>query len=374
MFHFERKEVPRPSQMYYDRPKKSGKAKAEPARKPKTRPDPKRKPAKPAKQRPAKPKKQKDKQNNKHTLLKFVALLLVMALLAGGGLYIMPVNTFGSHTAYGAVQKLPSGYAHVLLIGLDLDGNNTSRSDTMMIISIGKGGVKLTSLQRDTGVYIEGYDGLRRLNAAYAYGGEEGLIRTINQNFGFDLSRWATVDYDSFPEIIDALGGVRLSGISDEEANEINSNMREQLLKKYRAGKISEQEARRVYAANELKSGGDYTLSGMQALGYARIRKTDSDYGRTNRQRKLISACVSKLKSFNPVTLVRFFKAVKGNVKTNLGTLELLSLGEKALLAGGISQMRLPVNGSYIDDGGMFHDVDYALNRAAFISFVYGKQ
>ena len=115
-------EVPRPSQMYYDRPKKSGKAKAEPARKPKTRPDPKRKPAKPAKQRPAKPKKQKDKQNNKHTLLKFVALLLVMALLAGGGLYIMPVNTFGSHTAYGAVQKLPSGYAHVLLIGLDLDG------------------------------------------------------------------------------------------------------------------------------------------------------------------------------------------------------------------------------------------------------------
>ena len=367
-------ELPRPSQMYYDRPKKRGKAKAEPERKQKTRPDPKRKPAKPAKQRPAKPKKQKDKQNNKHALLKFVALLLVMALLAGGGLYIMPVNTFGSHTAYGAVQKLPSGYAHVLLIGLDLDGNNTSRSDTMMIISIGKGGVKLTSLQRDTGVYIEGYDGLRRLNAAYAYGGEEGLIRTINQNFGFDLSRWATVDYDSFPEIIDALGGVRLSGISDDEANEINSNMKEQLLKKYRAGKISEQEARGVYAANELKSGGDYILSGMQALGYARIRKTDSDYGRTNRQRKLISACVSKLKSFNPVTLIRFFKAVKGNVKTNLGTLELLSLGEKALLAGGISQTRLPVNGSYIDDGGMFHDVDYALNRVAFISFVYGKQ
>ena len=367
--------------MYYDRPRKRGKAQAEPAQKPKKPPKPAKKQAKPARVPPPKRKKQQDKRNkqrekrnNKHILLKFVALLLVLALLAGGGLYIMPLDTFGSHTAYGAVQKLPSGCVHVLLIGLDLDGNNTSRSDTMMVLSIGKGGVKLTSLQRDTGVYIEGYNGLRRLNAAYAYGGEEGLIRTVNGNFGFDLSRWATVDYDSFPEIIDSLGGVRISGISDDEAAEINSNMKEQLLKKYRAGKMSQEEVLKTYYANELACGGDYVLSGMQALGYARIRKTDSDYGRTNRQRKVVSACVSKLKSFDPVTLIRFFKPVKRSVRTNMGTLELLSLGEKALFAGGITQMRLPVNGTYRDDGGMFYDVDYNMNREAFISFVYGER
>lgn len=367
-------EVPRPSQMYYDRPKKRGEAKIAAPRKPKTRPKPAKKQAKPAKTTAPKREKKQDKRNSKHILLRFIALLLVLALLAGGGLYIMPTNVFASHTAYGAVQKLPSGCVHVLLIGLDLDGNNTSRSDTMMILSIGKGGVKLTSLQRDTGVYIEGHNGLRRLNAAYAYGGEEGLIRTVNGNFGFDLSRWATVDYDSFPEIIDSLGGVRISGISDDEAAEINSNMKEQLLKKYRAGKMSQEEVLKTYYANELACGGDYVLSGMQALGYARIRKTDSDYGRTNRQRKVVSACVSKLKSFDPVTLIRFFKAVKRSVRTNMGTLELLSLGEKALFAGGITQMRLPVNGTYRDDGGMFYDVDYNMNREAFISFVYGER
>ena len=356
--------------MFYDRPEKRRGAQAAPKKNKQRRPE--KKPSKPA--RAKRPKQDGPRKKKRHFLLKLVALLLAAALLAGGGLYVLPIDDFGSHTAYGATRQLPSGYAHVLLIGLDLDGNNTSRSDTMMILSVGRGRVKLTSLQRDTGVYIEGYSGLRRLNAAYAYGGEEGLIRTINRNFGFDISRWATVDYDSFPELIDALGGVYMGGVSDDEAVEINSNMKEQLLKKYRAGTMSQDEVLKVYYANELKSGGNYTFSGIQALGYARIRKTDSDYGRTNRQRKIISACVDKLKSFNPFKLIRFFKAVKGSVRTNLTTLELLSLGEKALLSGSVSQTRLPVNGSYTDDGGMFYDVDYKLNRAAFISFVYGKQ
>ena len=367
-------EIPRPNPMFYDRPEKRRGADRAPAPKPKKQAKSVKKPPKPDRARREKKRSQPQKKPSRHLLLKFAALLLAAALLVGGGLYILPVDTFGSHTAYGATQQLPGGCAHVLLIGLDLDAAETSRSDTMMILSVGKGGVKLTSLQRDTGVYIEGYSGLRRLNAAYAYGGEEGLIRTINQNFGFDLSRWATVDYDSFPGIIDALGGVYISGISGDEAAEVNSNMREQLLRKYRAGELGQDEVLEIYYANELKSGGDYTLSGIQALAYSRIRKTDSDYGRTNRQRKLISACVDRLKTFNPVTLIRFFRAVKGGVKTNLTTPELLSLGEKALLAGGVSQTRLPVNGSYTDDGGMFYDVDYKLNRAAFISFVYGKQ
>ncbi|MCR4621925.1 MAG: LCP family protein [Clostridiales bacterium] len=357
--------------MFYDRPEKRRGAGNASGSKPKKQA--KARPSLQAPSRPAERKNQKEGSRKRHLLLKFLALVLVLALLAGGGLYILPVGTFGSHTAYGALQTLPGGYTHILLIGLDLDGNGTSRSDTMMILSIGSGGIKLTSLQRDTGVAIEGRKGLNRLNAAYAYGGEEGLLRTINQNFGFDLSRWAEVDYESFPVIIDALGGVRIDGVSDAEAEQINSNMLSWLWMQYKAGRIGEDEARKRYFQNELKQGGDYTLSGMQALAYARIRKTDSDYGRTNRQRKLISACVSKLKAFDPVTLIRFIKAVLGSAKTNMTTLEMLSLGEKALFASGVSQTRLPVNGSYRDDGGMFYDVDYKMNRDYFISFVYSK-
>ena len=58
---------------------------------------------------------------------------------------------------------------------------------------------------------------------------------------------------------------------------------------------------------------------------------------------------------------------------TNMNPLQLLSLGEKALLSSQVEQLRLPIAGSFTDSGGMFYNVDYDKNHDAFVSFVYGK-
>lgn len=314
---------------------------------------------------------------SRHVLLKLVLAALALAAVCVLALYALPVGVFGSHSKadYLADGRLPSGYTHVLLLGVDKDANGTSRSDTIMVASVGKGSVKLTSLQRDTGVTVPGKSGTHRLNAAYAYGGAELALKTVNQNFGLNITRYAVVDYDGFEGLIDRIGGVELS-VTDDEAEQINKNMFEVINTRYKGGLLTYDGAWEVYNREKLASGGENLhLSGLQALGYARIRKLDSDYGRTNRQRRVISAAVTALKGnlTRPVTLVHAAVGAISMLDTNMNVAELLSLGEKALFASQIDQTRLPKNGTYTDNGGMFYDVDFTANYEAFVEFVYGS-
>ena len=144
---------------------------------------------------------------------------------------------------------------------------------------------------------------------------------------------------------------------------------------RYKSGMLTYDGAWEVYNREKLSAGGDnLRLSGLQALGYARIRKLDSDYGRTNRQRRVLSAAVAALKGSltNPAALIHVAAGAISMLDTNMNAAELLSLGEKALLAGTLDQTRLPKNGTYTDNGGMFYNVDYAANHDAFVAFVYG--
>lgn len=315
-------------------------------------------------------------RRSRHGLFKLALAALALTVVCALALYALPVGLFGSHSKvdFLADNELPSGYTHVLLLGVDRDANGTSRSDTIMVVSVGKGHVKLTSLQRDTGVTVPGKSGLHRLNAAYAYGGAELALKTVNQNFGLNITRYAAVDYDGFEELIDRIGGVTLS-VTDDEAEQINRNMFEVINTRYKGGLLTYDGAWELYNRERLSAGGDsLCLSGMQALGYARIRKLDSDYGRTNRQRRVISAAVTALKDnlTHPAVLIHVAAGAISMLDTNMNAAELLSLGEKALLSSDIDQMRLPKNGTYTDDGGMFYDVDYAANHDAFVEFVYG--
>lgn len=309
--------------------------------------------------------------------LKVLLVIVLILALSVSALYFLPVGVFSSHdkNTYAAYEKLPKGYTHVLLIGLDVNSSDTSRSDTMMILSVGKGNLFLTSLQRDTGVYIEGYKGLQRLNAAYAYGGAELLLRTVNRNFGLDITRYALVDYESFPKLIDIMGGLDVTDISAAEAEQINKNMYDVLRRRYKKGSLSESAAAELFEKEFLLRSGDLHLSGLQALGYARIRVLDSDYGRTNRQRRLIKAAFERFKQLkaDPAALIKLGIAGIDAVKTNMGPLEIISLAEKAALSDFKNQTRLPVNGTYTDEGGMFYNVDYNANHAAFVSFIYGS-
>lgn len=298
-------------------------------------------------------------------LLKLIALVLAVALLVLGLLYALPPGLFvvepeGVNLAL--TDGLPLNCVNILLVGVDDLRDGAQRSDAVMIASVGYGKFKLTSVMRDTLVEIPGH-GRSKLNAAYAYGGAEMVMRTLNQNFGLNLMHYAQVDYVSLVKLIDAIGGVELN-VTEAERERVNVTMRE-------AKKIF---APLGYTAHELTQYGEgIHLDGLQAASYARIRKIDSDYMRTGRHRALLSAIIKKLRDnlWNPALLYRLAGTVMESVNTNMSLMQILSLGEKALLAGTIDQMRMPVEGSFTDNGSSLDVTSYPANHEAFVSFVY---
>ena len=298
-------------------------------------------------------------------LVKLLAALLALAVVALGLLYALPVALFQvepEDVELSLTDGLPASRANILLLGTDLLRDSSQRSDTMIIASVGYNRLNLTSVLRDTLVDIPGR-GTDKLNAAYAYGGPELTMRTLNANLGLNIMHYVAVDFVALVEVVDALGGVNVS-ITEAEMAQINKNV-------YTARKVF---IPLGYTAQELTTWGENThLNGLQALGFARIRKIDSDFTRASRQRALLTAMLKKLRGslWNPVVLTRLAKAVARSVRTNLPTVALLSLGAKALIAGTPGQLRLPVEGSYTDDGSALHIDDAAANAAAFMEFAY---
>ena len=92
----------------------------------------------------------------------------------------------------------------------------------MILLSINDRAKKIymTSILRDMYVEIPGHDG-NRLNAAYAYGGPELLMQTVEQNFGIDVNRYVQVNFEAFANLVDAVGGVELE-LSTEELEYVN--------------------------------------------------------------------------------------------------------------------------------------------------------
>ena len=299
------------------------------------------------------------------TLLKLIALMLAVALLLAALLYALPPGLFmvepeGSNLAL--TDGLPLNCVNVLLLGTDDLRDGAQRSDAVMIASIGYGKFRLTSVMRDTVVDIPGH-GSGKLNGAFAYGGAELTLRTLNQNFGLNLMHYAQVDFVALVKVVDAIGGVEIT-ITDAERERINSTMLE-------TRKIF---APMGYTAHEVTQYGENIhLDGLQALAYSRIRKIDSDYMRTSRQRTLIDAIVKKIRNnlWNIPMMVRLTRTVMESVNTNMSMLQILSLGEKALLAGGMEQLRLPAEGSFTDDGSKLNVTSYPANHEAFMRFVY---
>ena len=256
---------------------------------------------------------------------------------------------------------LPGSPYNLLVLGVDTLSEGAQRSDTMMIASVSGGGVKLTSLQRDLMVSIPGH-GQAKLNAAFAYGGPELTLRVVNETFGMNLVRYVVVDFTALVKMVDALGGVEVD-VTEAEREQINKNVRY-------SGRVF---APLGYTYEELTvCGGNTHLSGLQALGYARIRKIDSDFVRTSRQRTVISAMLDALKA-RPWRLVSFARAALQGIDTNLSAVELVSLGEKAIVGGVDGALRLPVDGSFTDDGSRLTMTDAQRNIDALYEFLYGN-
>ena len=190
-------------------------------------------------------------------------------------------------------------------------------------------------------------------------------MRTVNQAFGMNIMHYVVVDFTALVDMVDALGGIELD-ISEAEREQININVVDSAKVFYRLG----------YQASELlNSGEDTHLDGLQALGYARIRSLDSDFVRTSRQRAVVGAMLKKLRAslWNPVVVGRFAAEVLEGVRTNLNLAQLIALGEKALFAGEIEQLRMPVDGAFADDGSKLTITDAEANVRALRAFIYAE-
>ena len=238
-----------------------------------------------------------------------------------------------------------------------------------MIASVGYGSLKLTSILRDTMADIDGH-GRGKINGAYAYGGAELAMHTVNETFQMNITKYVVVDYLTIARLVDAVGGVDIV-ISEAEMEQINANNA-----RYAGSQdIAELLGYMPAPVREYSEDGatPVHLDGLQALGYARIRKLDSDFMRTSRQRRVVQAALTALRGrlYDPRVYVRLADVLFNTMETNMGAVEIVSLGMKALVGGEIEQMRLPADGTY-DDNGSSIFIDEAANAQALREFIYG--
>lgn len=301
-------------------------------------------------------------------IFKLIILVLVLAVLV----FALPPGLFNIEPEkdLSIASGLPGSHVNVLLLGVDVMSNNAQRSDSMLILSIGYNSVKLSSILRDTVVDIPGH-GTQKINAAFAQGGAELAMRTVNQAFGMNITKYVVVDFVTVAKLVEAVGGVDLV-ISQSEMNEINKNNH------YMLSSAERSKATLGFAAMPLNkySNDNETpvhLTGLEALGFARIRKLDSDFMRTSRQRRVVEATLATVKGniANPLMYYRVLRVIMENVDTNLGVVEFSSLATKALVCGEMEQLRLPVDGSYKDNGSKI-TIDEAANAQALQAFIYG--
>lgn len=276
-------------------------------------------------------------------------------------------------------QSLPSEWMNILLLGSDeRKMSDSARTDSMIICSINMetGEVKLTSLMRDTAVQytdLGEYNGTWRLNAANYFGGEELAMKTVNECFSMNIQYYVRVNFYGFQQVAQMLGGITMD-ITEDEKNLINEMIVEQAKISYLEG-LDESNIPYEY----LESYGPNTqLDGRMTLAYARIRKLDSEYERTNRQRKVLAALLDKLKEKGAAEIMSLGLSCMDYFRTNLPLDQILSVAMK-VVDSDMSEMesfRLPVNGTYKqetrNEQDMLYDCDWSTNASELYNFIYG--
>ncbi len=316
------------------------------------------------------------KKKSKGAGWKKALVVLAILLFAGmGGLYAI-VGSVYNKMGYEEVQsysKEPmkeSGVINILLIGNDSRENGEDgRSDAMILVSISDKTktITMTSLLRDMYVEIPGHDG-NRLNAAYSYGGPELLMQTIEQNFDIKVHRYALVNFQAFANLVDAVGGVDLE-LTNEEVNYVNGYLVEYNMLE---GKPEGTD----YLDTSLS--GMIHLNGPQALAYTRNRYIGTDFGRTERQRKVLAAVMKKMPGTLAVNSSELIDGLFPNLTTNLTKNECfrLSLNGSKFLTYELVQQAIPAEGTYSNATirkMAVLQVDFEANKKILQESIYGK-
>lgn len=265
-------------------------------------------------------------------------------------------------------------YTNIALFGLDARDMGSSalqagnRSDSIMIASINNKTkeVRIVSVYRDSFLEIEDETDswLTKVNAAYAYGGPELAINTINANLDLHITDYISVNFQALSEAIDVLGGIPIH-LDSNELPMLNAAITEQI-------SITGKNVDGIFEP------GDYILNGTQATAYARIRSTDQgDITRTERQREVIFKIAEKAKSSDVSTLNAALDAALPYVLTSINEDELYDM-VMDLLSYEISQTAgfpfayYPY--SHPSSGSVLVPADLTGNVSALHEFLFGTE
>ena len=249
-----------------------------------------------------------------------------------------------------------------LIIGTDRrDSGYLGNSDTMIVMTVNKNTKKihLTSLMRAMYVSIpkDSATSNGMLNWAYSMGGPELLIKTIEQNFKIHIDHYAAVDFNSFQQVVDAIGGVTIE-LSSAEAQWINQATDSSV----------------CYAGTQV-------LDGEHALMYSRCRSIGNDFVRTSRQRNVVEAVIRSIGDLSVTQLTNLASVLLPAINTDMTNAEILA--EAVNVADyakyPIDQMMLPIENQdgehyigIINVGGHeMYSVDWDTNLPALEEFIH---
>jgi LCP family protein required for cell wall assembly len=322
--------------------------------------------------KPPKPQRRRRRKIGVWRVLRWLAVGLAAWLLVSLILFLVSAQIESSKVSSGADNELSGGGYPltspntILVLGSDARTKDSkekgankigqpSRSDSILLMRIGGGKNSTLSIPRDTVVDIPGH-GQNKINAAYALGGPALAIRTVEQFTGVQINHLVEVNFENFPQLIDALGGIT-----------------------YRGGCV-------VSRIDGGFKGGGFTLrlhrgsqeiNGKQALALARTRHNDcnpkeNDLTRARRQQKILGAIKDKVTSFETfIRLPWVAWAAPKAVRSDMSGPTLLGLVGAELTAGGSTPTVLKPTGAItLPDGGAGLTVDDAAKQAAVDKFL----
>ena len=332
-------------------------------------------PVQPGERPPAEPKpKRRRRRLRPGRVLAYLALALVGWVLVSLVLFLVSAQIQSAKTSSAADAQLGgAGYPltspnTILVLGSDARPKGTkeagaqtigqaSRSDSILLMRIGGGKNATLSIPRDTVVNIPGH-GQDKINAAYAYGGPALAIRTVEQFLGIDVNHLVEVNFENFPQLVDALGGIKYKGGC--------------VVSKLNGGFKNGGYTLRLPA-------GEHTIDGKQALALARTRHNEcnpkeSDLTRARRQQKILGSIKDKVTSFETFVRLPWVSwAAPKAVRSDMAGPSLLGLVGAALTGGNATpQVLKPTGVTTSPGGGAGLTVDNASKQRAVARFLKG--
>lgn len=186
-------------------------------------------------------------------------------------------------------------------MGIDSEELDSGRSDSMIVVTVNPNekSTKMVSIPRDTRTEIVGHGTIDKINHAYAFGGVEMSVNTVQSFLDIPIDYFVEVNMEGIQQLVDAVGGIKVDNTLDFS-----------------------------YKGNYFAIG-SIELNGQEALSFARMRKNDpnGDFGRQTRQRQVIEGIVKKLATFSSsANFTEILTAIEDNIRTNVTLNEIASI------------------------------------------------